>query len=99
MALAHSRGTLCAAPRCVPRITVVVIRSAAKTAMSQARTSLEIFFSRVCRQAGLFVTTQKVKILIVFLLDPGFLNNFFRQMGRNLIIVGKFHRKHAPATG
>ena len=30
MALAHSRGTSCAAPRCVPRITVVVIRSAPK---------------------------------------------------------------------
>jgi len=39
MALAHSRGTSCAAPRCVPRITVVVIRSAPNAAMSQARTS------------------------------------------------------------
>jgi len=39
MALAHSRGTSCAAPRCVPRITIVVIRSAPNAAMSQARTS------------------------------------------------------------
>ncbi|MEA2110265.1 MAG: hypothetical protein U9P07_12705 [Pseudomonadota bacterium] len=39
MALAHSRCTSCAAPRCPPRITVMVIRSAANTAMSHARTS------------------------------------------------------------
>ena len=39
MARAHSRCTSCAAPRCPPRITVVVIRSAAKAAVSQARTS------------------------------------------------------------
>ncbi|MEA2108825.1 MAG: hypothetical protein U9P07_05335 [Pseudomonadota bacterium] len=46
MALAHSRCTSCAAVRCPPRITVVVIRSAvnaaclsADTAVSQARIS------------------------------------------------------------
>ncbi len=56
MALAHSRCTSCAAPRRPPRITILVIRSAAKTAclspclpagwadtaMSQARTSCNV---------------------------------------------------------
>ncbi|NIA19349.1 MAG: hypothetical protein GWP07_02790 [Xanthomonadaceae bacterium] len=45
MALAHSRCTSCAAPRCAPRITVVVIRSAPNSAMSHAGTSVEISFS------------------------------------------------------
>jgi len=39
MALAHSRCTSCAAVRCPPRITIVVIRSAVNAAMSQARTA------------------------------------------------------------
>ena len=39
MALAHSRGTSCAAARCPPQITVVVICSAVNAAMSQARTA------------------------------------------------------------
>jgi len=53
MALAHSRGTSCAAPRCVPRITVVVIRSVPNAAMSQARTSWMYF-----RQFLVFYTPQ-----------------------------------------
>ncbi len=58
MTLAHSRGTSCAAPRCVPRITMVVIRPAANTvclsadtAMSQVRTSCHVFMTI---QAGKF---------------------------------------------
>ncbi|NIA20279.1 MAG: hypothetical protein GWP07_07610 [Xanthomonadaceae bacterium] len=50
MALAHSRCTSCAAPRCAPRITVVVIRSAPNAAMSQARTSSRqflVFYDRL----------------------------------------------------
>ncbi|NIA19226.1 MAG: hypothetical protein GWP07_02175 [Xanthomonadaceae bacterium] len=39
MAFAHSRCTSCAAPRCSPRITVVVILSAPNAAISQAQTS------------------------------------------------------------
>ncbi|NIA19337.1 MAG: hypothetical protein GWP07_02730 [Xanthomonadaceae bacterium] len=47
MALAHSRRTSCAAPRCAPRITVVVIRSAPNAAMSQAQTPW--YISRKCQ--------------------------------------------------
>ncbi len=44
MALTHSRCTSCAAPRCLPQITIVVIRSAVNAAMSQTRTSFSEFF-------------------------------------------------------
>ncbi|NIA20349.1 MAG: hypothetical protein GWP07_07975 [Xanthomonadaceae bacterium] len=47
MAFAHFRCTSCAAPRCPPRITIVVIRSAVNAATSQARTSLGNCFVNV----------------------------------------------------
>ena len=62
MALVHSRCTSCAAPRCPPRITIVVIRSAVNAAMSQAGTSLYFITQPVWATAGVMSTPLKIFI-------------------------------------
>ncbi|NIA20356.1 MAG: hypothetical protein GWP07_08015 [Xanthomonadaceae bacterium] len=54
MALAHSRCTSCAAPRCPPRITVVVIRSAfgGQCRYDPCRNILKLVAGTTWRQVG-----------------------------------------------
>ena len=69
MSLAHSRRPSWPAPRCPPRITVVVIRSAVNAAMSQARTSCNVSLEMQVRKLsklsyqGLFSRPESVMSL------------------------------------